>query len=153
MTTFKAELFIFTIIKPVYTIEKFPKFAWQDIMRQICQWKNSVNNFSMTPISSYTYSNNWNLSGSHSQLWQHCLKSFRGPLVDLVAIKNTHYQPIQWEHTQCNKFCVKLVLKRCDDLIYIKIKRFFKFLQNSNIPVPNYNQPRFVINWFVSDLT
>ena len=42
--------------------------------------------------------------------------------------------------------------------IYIKIWKFYKFLQTSNvlfnsIPAPNHNQQRLVINWFVSDLT
>ena len=68
MTTFKAELFIFTIQKPVHSSQlEFSPSSYGKIYRvKFVSEKDSEKNFSITPISSYTYSNHWNLSGSHS---------------------------------------------------------------------------------------
>ena len=114
--------------------------------------KNNVENL---PISSY--SNYWNLSRSHSQLLQHSLvlihscgstASFsfivvvaqpRSKVLEarqrpLMTIKKTHTISLYSEkHTQYHKSSVKLVLKRSNDLLYIKIQKFHKFLKKCNI--------------------
>ena len=73
-------------------------------------------------ISFKTYSYYWTLFGTHSLIVAVALpQKFRCPLEwPLRTKKNTHFQHIQWK-IQCHKCCVKLVLKHCDDLLYIKI--------------------------------
>ena len=67
MTTFKAELFIFTIHKPVHSLQlEYSPCSSGKIYSVKLVSKNSVKKFSRTPISSDTYSNHWNLFGSHS---------------------------------------------------------------------------------------
>ena len=145
MKTFKAELFIFTILANLYIQLKYSPSLYNKIYRvKFVSEKTVWKVFQWRPFHLI-----------HTVIIGTCLvriiscgstasKVFEATKLPLTAIKNTHYQPIQWLHTQHKKFCVKLVLKRCDDLIYIKVWKIFKFLLKRNILFITYLRPTII---------
>ena len=127
---------------------------WHNLMPQICQWKNTVKSFHNNRFI-------WNLPQLLEFVWYlfivvvALLQKFRCPPMVAFEGKKTHIICLySGKHPQCNNRCMKLVLKSCNDLLYINIWKYYKLINTKKYHTlhcrlaPYSNQQYLVINWF-----